>query len=322
MTQPQMTFKRNIYTHDDSSKVFILAMLIPFVFSFFANYIAQAIANGQGVEVEVITSSIWFHLCYTLITLATYVGIWICYSKLKDISITAVSFRPKVKWHNYVISIMLGLVLLFGLQYLVQSFDEFLTFTGYPVDDSFGSVDPQNAGEYIYAIFALALVPAFCEELIYRGIIFNGLREKFSTGWAVGISAIMFAIVHQNLQQLIYPIIFGALLALIVARTGSLLASMVVHFINNFIVVTMRFIENMTGFSMKLPNTWVLYVVTAACLVAAMLIWFLVDRFYFKHKNHQQCEKTQEKTSYYLYISFAIAAVLYILNVVSYVMFS
>ena len=317
----QTTYKSNIYTHDDGSKVFILAMLLPFIVSFFASYIAGAIATGKGVEIEVITSSFWFVLVVSLVNVAMYVGIWMCYSKLKEISPMAVSFKPKMKWHTYLVVILLGVVMLMGLQYLVQAFENLLGLTGYPIDDSFGSIDPQNVGEYFFAIFALALVPAFCEELIFRGIVFNGLRERFSTRWALIISALAFTIVHGNLQQLIYPFILGCLLGLIMARTGSLFASMVVHFVNNFIVVTMRFVENITGFSMQLDG-WILYLVAGIGLVAAFAVWLLVDKCYFKKKNKEEVEITSQKTSSYLYIAFAIGAALYVLNVATYVISS
>lgn len=318
----QKIYKSNIYTHDDGSKVFILAMLLPFILSFFISYVAGAIAKGQGVETTVVTSNIWFNLIVTILNVLMYVGIWLCYSKLKDINPMAVGFRPKMKWHSYLVVIVLGIVFLFGVQYLVQAAENLLKLTGYPIDESFGSVDPENAGEYIYSIFALALVPAFCEELIFRGIVYRGFRERFSSATAILLSALAFAVVHQNLQQLIYPIILGCLLAFIVEKTGSLFLSMVVHFANNFIVVTMRFIENLTGFSMKLPNTWVLYLVAGIGLLVAFAIWKLVDKFYFKKKEDEEKAEKSKTTSRYLYMAFAIAAALYILNVVTYVMFS
>lgn len=313
--------KRNIYNHDDSGKVFILAIFCPFILSFFASMVAGAIADGQGVEATVITSNPWFYLVYTLLNCLVYIGIWFFYSKLKDVRpVQAVKFKVKQKWQNYILPIVLGIVLLFGLQYLVQAFDNLLGAVGYPLEEGFGAIDPKTAGEYIYSIFVLALVPAFIEELIFRGVIFNGLRERFSTGWSVTISSVMFMLVHGNLQQFIYPLLFGSFLALIVARTGSLLSSMLVHFVNNFLVVTFRFVENNTGFSFNLPNVWWFYLVAAAAAAIAVVACFLVDKFYYKHQNSEKVEKIDEKISPYLYISLAIGAVMFIINVVSYIL--
>ncbi|MBO5394562.1 MAG: CPBP family intramembrane metalloprotease [Clostridia bacterium] len=321
MEKNTFVVKRNIYNHDDSGKVFILAIFLPFILSFFASLISEAIADGQGIDITDVTSSIWFHLCFTILNLLTYVGIWLSYSKLKDIRpVVAAKMKIKQKWQNYIIPVVLGIVMLFGFQYLVQAFDNLLEVVGYPVDRGFGSVDPENAGEYIYAIFALAVVPAFIEELLFRGVIFNGLRERFPTGWAAVISAAMFAIAHGNLQQLIYPLIFGTFLALVVARTGSLISSMLVHFVNNLLVVSFRFIENTTGFSLNLPNVWWFYLIAVAAAGVAFLVCILVDKFCFKHKNHEEVEKSSLKTSNFLYISLAIGLVMYIINVVSYIL--
>ncbi|MBQ8793070.1 MAG: CPBP family intramembrane metalloprotease [Clostridia bacterium] len=314
--------KRNIYTHDDSSKVFLLAILCPFILSFLLSYVAQTLATNWGIELTQITSNIWFNLISTLLSLALYVGIWWGYNKTKDISFSAANFRPKMKWHSYLILVAVAVVVIFGFQYIVQAFDYFLSWVGYPVDNGFGSVDPSSAGEYIYCIFALALIPAICEELIFRGVIFNGLRERFSSLTAVLISAGLFALAHQNLQQVIYPLIFGSILAIIVLRTGSLMASMVVHFVNNFIVVTMRFVTNMTGFSFSLPNTWWFYLVAIGTALVAFSICYLIDRFYFKHKIKDEITPTKTNISKYFYIALLVGAIMYVLSVVMGVMFA
>jgi len=307
--------KRNIYNHDDSSKVFLLAILCPFILSFFLSYVASGLANSWGIKTEVVTSNIWFNIASTVLTLALYVGIWWGYNKSKDVCFSATKLNKNMKWHTYLILVAIAFVVIFGFQYIVQAFDNLLGGIGYPVDNSFGNVEPTNAGTYIYCVFALALVPAFCEELLFRGVIFNGLREKFSSTFAVIISALLFVLAHQNLQQIIYPFIFGCVLAIIVLRTGSVLASMLVHFVNNFIVVTMRFIFNTTGFSFSLPNTWWFYLVALVCGVAAFGICFMIDKFYFKHKNKEKVKKTKGYISKYFWIAFLVGVIMYVLGV-------
>ena len=332
MQDKSVFLKRSIYNHDDSAKVFILAIFCPFILSFFASIIAGSIADAQGITKEDVTSNYWFYIVYTLLTALVYIGIWYFYSKLKDINpVKAIGFKAKQNWKNYLFPIIVGILCLFGFQYLVQAFDNLLKVIGYPVEEGFGAIDPKNVGEYFYSIFTLALIPAIIEELIYRGVIFRGLRERFSTSWSVVISSVMFMFVHGNLQQFIYPLLLGSVLALIVARTGSLLSSMIVHFINNFLVVTFRFVENLTGFNLDLPNEWWLYLVAVVAATVALLVVFLIDKFVYKHKNasveNDDCGTVSEdssrtadkKISSYLYISLAIGAVMYIISVVSHV---
>ncbi|MBE7073892.1 MAG: CPBP family intramembrane metalloprotease [Clostridiales bacterium] len=313
--KPLTVVKRNIYNHDDSSKVFLLAILCPFILSFVLSAIANSLAESWEVKIEAVTSNIWFGVIGTVLLVAVYFAVWLGYNKTKDISFQAIRLNPKMQWHSYLILILVAVVVLFGFQYLVQAFDYFLAGVGYPLETGLGSIDPTGAGEYIYCVIAMALVPAVLEELIFRGVIFNGLREKFSSPWAILISAGLFALAHQNLQQIIYPLILGSVLAVVVLRTGSLFASMVVHFVNNFVVVTMSFVENLTGFSLTLPNTWWFYLVALGAAIVAGVICFIIDKFYFKHKTSQQVEKSKMPVSKYLYIAVAVGLFMFLLNV-------
>ncbi|MBQ8909353.1 MAG: CPBP family intramembrane metalloprotease [Clostridia bacterium] len=322
MTDKVQIIKRNIYNHDDSSKVFILSLLCPFILSFFASYVAQMLADSWGIKLEQVKSNIWFDLVCTLLMVAVYVAIWWGYNKAKNISFSAINFNTKMKWHTYLILPVISVVVILGFQYLPQAFDFFLEGIGYPINDALGGVNPTDAGRYIYCIFTLAVVPAFVEELLFRGVIFNGLRERFSSVGAVLISAGLFALAHKNLQQLIFQAIFGAILAIVVLRTGSIFASMIVHFVNNFIVITMQFVKNLTGFSLELPNTWWFYLVAIGGAAVAFAICFIIDKFYFKHKTKTEISPTKSNISKYFYIALLVGGIMYLLSVVMTVMFS
>lgn len=310
--------RRNFYNHDDSGKIFILTIFSTFILSFVATQIGGMIASATGFKGE-LTSNILFNVCYSVFYVGLIILLWLLYSSIKGVNPKAVGFRPKQKWHTYLIVALVGIAFLFGSQYIVSAFDNLLALCGYPMETGVGGVKIDGAGEYIYGIFILALVPAFCEELIFRGIIFRGLRERFSDGTSIIISALFFALMHQNLQQLIYPILFGSLLAWIVLKTGSLFLSMMVHFTNNLIVVTTNFIYNKTGFNFALPNTWWFYLVAVGCGAVTFAICFIVDKFYFKKKKYDEVEKSSSNTSKYLYIAIAVGVFMFLLNVVLYV---
>jgi len=107
-------------------------------------------------------------------------------------------------------------------------------------------VNPElTSYRFIYLIFYMALV-AFVEEVLYRGIIFNNLKQK-SIKYAVIISAIMFGISHlitmtggksliDVLNQVILAIIIGLILALIMNYTKNIYICIGYHFLNNLIV--------------------------------------------------------------------------------------
>ena len=87
-------------------------------------------------------------------------------------------------------------------------------------------------------VFLMALVPALCEELAFRGFIFGGLVRNNSPWRAVLITAVMFGVSHGVLQQSISATFMGLLLGWIALRTGSVLPGILIHFSNNALSVS------------------------------------------------------------------------------------
>ena len=206
-------------------------------------------------------------------------------------------------------------MLVFGMQYLVQAFDNLLEIIGYPIEKNLGSATPNSVVEYFVSLFAVGIVPAIGEELIFRGVVLNGMRQRFSTVKAVLLSATLFMLFHGNMQQLIYPFVLGTVLGFVFVRTGSLMLSIILHLANNFIVITCAFIESMTGFSFALPNAWWMVLVAIACAAVAFAVCFIVDKFRFKHKDKEEIKPTNEKLSTYFVISVAVCLALFILSI-------
>lgn len=84
---------------------------------------------------------------------------------------------------------------------------------------------------------ALIQAPIF-EELLFRGIILNGLlnRYKGNQKKAILYSAIIFGVVHFNIPQGINAFIIGIILGGIYYYTGSMKLAIFAHFINNLFV--------------------------------------------------------------------------------------
>jgi membrane protease YdiL (CAAX protease family) len=84
-----------------------------------------------------------------------------------------------------------------------------------------------------WTLFNVALVPAFCEEVLYRGFVLNTLKRKWGVTAAVLISGIVFGLYHVRFTQLIPLAFLGILLAILAWKSGSILPAMVAHFVNN-----------------------------------------------------------------------------------------
>jgi sodium transport system permease protein len=82
-------------------------------------------------------------------------------------------------------------------------------------------------------LLLLAVLPAICEELAFRGFILSGLRHLGSKWGAIVISSIFFGITHLMLQQSVMAAIIGVVIGYMAVQTGSLLPCMVYHVVHN-----------------------------------------------------------------------------------------
>ena len=86
-----------------------------------------------------------------------------------------------------------------------------------------------------------ALVPAFCEEFLFRGTILANL-EPYGKHGAIIISSVLFGLMHQNPYQIIYTTAAGIILGMAYVKTRSIWLPTLMHFVNNAYSVTNQII--------------------------------------------------------------------------------
>ncbi len=88
--------------------------------------------------------------------------------------------------------------------------------------------------------FTVGLFAPFCEEMACRGVYYRGYRKSGSAFGAMILSALLFGLVHMNLNQAVYAFAMGILAVLLVEATGSIWSSVLYHaFINSSQVAIM-----------------------------------------------------------------------------------
>ncbi len=82
-------------------------------------------------------------------------------------------------------------------------------------------------------LFMIGVFGPFCEEFVFRGVIYGGYVKSGSKLRAILLSALLFGLMHMNFNQAIYAFAIGVLLALLMEATGSLWAPALCHMIFN-----------------------------------------------------------------------------------------
>jgi uncharacterized protein len=93
-------------------------------------------------------------------------------------------------------------------------------------------------------LLTLAVVPAFAEELLFRGVFQQLLIKVFRSSHAgIWITAILFSAVHFQFYGFLPRMILGLMFGYLFLWTGSLWSAIIPHFINNAIPVIMTFLS-------------------------------------------------------------------------------
>lgn len=149
-------------------------------------------------------------------------------------------------------------------------------------DSLFGSASSAGATELISEspliytlLFAVLLGPAV-EELMFRRLILTRLR-RFGDGFAILVSALIFALFHGNLAQFFYAFAVGLLLGWLYTSTGRLLHPILLHVSLNFAgsilpllvtrAVDLEAIESLSAAEVIAPEA-------AAALLPSLLLLF------------------------------------------------
>jgi len=82
-------------------------------------------------------------------------------------------------------------------------------------------------------VLALAVVPAVCEEVLFRGLLTSGLRTKLSVLHTAIVVGLYFGFFHVLVEKLAVTILLGIVLTLVCIKTRSIFAAMLVHVANN-----------------------------------------------------------------------------------------
>jgi len=97
---------------------------------------------------------------------------------------------------------------------------------------------PQGGWFWAFAVMAVCLAP-ICEELYFRGFLFQGLRRWMRFVYAGLASGLLFAFVHVEPIRLLSLWLAGLLFAEVFERRKTLVASMCAHAALNLIAITL-----------------------------------------------------------------------------------
>ncbi len=91
--------------------------------------------------------------------------------------------------------------------------------------------------ESLFIIFVVAVIPALCEETLFRGFVQKSFEQKLKPFWSILITALFFGLYHFNPYGLVTLIALGAYFGFAAYMSNSIFVPMALHFFNNLVAV-------------------------------------------------------------------------------------
>lgn len=122
-----------------------------------------------------------------------------------------------------------------------------------------------------WSFLTVGIMAPVLEETVCRGVICRGLLRHYRSPWpAILWSALIFAVMHLNPWQGIPAFLMGVYFGWIYYRTGSLKATMFLHFVNNGTAVLLEHFSETVSTNESLydlfPDKDLYWLCTALCI--------------------------------------------------------
>lgn len=262
------------YSPLDAFKIFFWSMLLTQVASFVAVFVLISYCSSNGVKYEDLLNNRWVALALLLIYPIVLAVLFFKYHQKRNIDYKkACELKIKFDWNQCVTTLLLSLTCLFLVAPFINLLDYLYKMFGYAPNNNM-LINMTNPLDLIISLIAIALIPAVIEELIFRGLILRGLLGKFKPHVAIILSAAFFMLIHGGLQQTVYQFILGLLLGYVTLFAG-LQYSMLLHFLNNAIVLIINYFTTATETAFPMSALNVIVAIFMFALAVTIFVFLL-----------------------------------------------
>lgn len=275
-----------------------ILLIVVFGLIIAANYIPE---NVIGIDENP-------YITVVMITLLTYALPVVFYWCVRGAEFTPrmrISlFRPQHVLYLFHASVFMlsGVVLVSMLMYNVNP----EAFAASAVTEYAAFAMNERFFDTVYIVVAFAVLPAATEEILFRGIVV-GEYDRYGAPIACIMSAVMFAMSHFSVVRFPVYLFSGLVLAAVLFTTRSVVASIVVHALNNTVVLLCeKYVLHIVD---KQNASFVLLIILTggAAVISAMLMCHEAQGIYHGYAENNVPSEYAQEAKYSLFARIAQA---------------
>lgn len=289
----------------------LLVLPMTFLFHLFTDQIYYDAQQGRTVATTQLMASIFNNTIYILCLLTCIVLLFLALRR--PFSMKRLFQVPKAEPALLSVPIFLGVTVVSSG--LIGLLEQFLSrFRLSPVTPDFTAPEGDTAAFLVFTL-CMTVVPAFLEELLFRGVIMTSLR-RYGDTVALLVSSLLFALVHGNFVQAVNAFLLAMVMGYFILRTGSLWTGILLHLLNNVLATLLPLV--LAGFSQQ-TGELVNLIISAAFLLGGIIgvvVFAVRDKHAFRLINPDGALSVgaRVKTAL-LSAGFLIAAIYYVVTI-------
>ena len=230
----------------------------------------------------------------------TFVTPWFYLRVVAKKSLASLSTNKEVAPVNALIVVLATFAFMFVNAYIIEwninwTFPEFLAvfedWARQMEDDMAAATERfttfDSFGQFLLGFVAIAILPGIGEELLFRGVLQNGIhRVAKNKHVAIWVAAFIFSAIHMQIFGLVPRMVLGAIFGYLYVWSGNIWYPIIGHIANNGIGViiaymaTSEFVDSDLEDPESIPMLY-----TLLGLVAFVILMFLFRNHYLKQKN-------------------------------------
>jgi sodium transport system permease protein len=106
-------------------------------------------------------------------------------------------------------------------------------------------VTADSPGRLLWLLLVVAVTPAICEELVFRGVLLQGFGSRLPMWGSIAASALIFGAFHLSFEtamRFLPTAWLGLLLGYTVWHSRSIFTGMLMHLVNNGFIVVLLYL--------------------------------------------------------------------------------
>lgn len=222
--------RRNLFAGESASAYLFAICGVSIISNLLGYLLVGRVGSFAGMSV-----ASWVSYAVTQLIIVIVI---VAFAAWRRYDVVAVSkLRPMTNPVRYALLVPIAVMTIVAFLPVSMLFQTLFEAMGVHASVSAAAISFDNVGIYFLALFVIALLPAVGEELLMRGTVLPGLATR-GVWFGVFISALLFSLMHGNPVQTVYQFCIGAVLAVLFLLSGSIWPCVIVHFLNNFITLT------------------------------------------------------------------------------------